>query len=335
MDDVIDELKNIIERKSSGDIDDFLLMNDHYTPIKIDKKNFHPIQDFRPELSNSRWLIIDGGNSIIFDSPSFCLGLIRVAGLVYEANKRISRNISEFYVLITEVDGKYIVKTFPETSFNGLVFDPADDLLKIGKEKCTISRIVSVIRRFAELEHAYALDKDDIGFIILDGTLEARYPHEIDYLNKLYLTGKAAALSKTCALTTKQGFSITKKLLDMSQDGASWYYYPIVINNNPEHNADIYFIRLYGKSDYVFRFELQKGLVDGSIFSLLSMNSKDPIFLGYPYGFIDVDQNARINDEESKMLATRLAAKLGKSWNTLAKTLNSVNAHDILDKIRF
>jgi len=343
MDDVVDEIKHFIDKNSSDDsADDYLLMNGSYEAIALDKKNFHPIDnstdiDDERHKEKSGLLFVDGGNSIIFESANFCLGFIRVAGLVYEDNVRISRHIKEFYVIISQEEEKFVVKTFPDSSMNGIIFDPDDASLKIGKEKCSISRIVSIIRRFAELEHAYSLDSQEISYIILDGTLEARYPFESEYLNKAFLTKKVSALSKTCSLTTKQGKSITKKLLDMSAIiHGSWFYNPIVINNNPMHDAEIYFVRLNGRSDYVFRFEIQKDMKDSRVlFSWLSNNSNDPIFLGYPYGFIDVDQNARIGQEETKMLRMKFAVKLGKRWNDLAENLNSMNAHDMLDKIRF
>jgi hypothetical protein len=247
-------------------------------------------------------------------------------------------------VLITENDSKFNVKTFPDSSFNGLIFDSDDETLRIGKEKCIISRIVSIIRRFCEIDYAYSQDSSDTDIIILDGTLEARYPYEQNYLNKLFLSGKACALSKTCSLTTKNGSSITRKLLALSnqltlhdQLSSAWYYHPIVQNNNVEHKAEIYFTSLNPKSDYVFRFEIQQGFAKDieSLFSTLCKNSNDPVFLGYPYGFIDVDSNARISENELMMQKTRFAVKLGSEWSELSKNLSSMNAHDILDKMRF
>jgi hypothetical protein len=260
-------------------------------------------------------------------------------------NKRNGRKLKEFYLLVKENNGKYYVNTYPKTSFNSVVFDPEDESLRNGLEKCTAARIISVIRRFAELEFAYE-HSSDVDYVLLDGTLEARYPFEEEYLNKLFTSGKACALSKTCALTTKNGLSVTKELLDLGDmDSRSlsksaydiWYYYPIVTNNNPKHIAELYFIKLNHKTNYVFRFEVQKGFAEDTaeLFSILASNSNDPIFLGYPYGLIDVDQYARVSDDESRLLQTKLSVKLGKDWNELSKHINSSNAHSILDKIKF
>jgi hypothetical protein len=336
MDELVKELKNIVAKKDVGD--DYLLMNSKYIPVKIEYKNFQNIVVEKDHKNSKKVLFVDGGNSVLFESAEFCIAFIRIGGIVYSNNKRISRKSQEFYLLIKEDNGKYSVKTYPETSFNTIVFDPEDESLKNGLEKCGITRIVSVIRRFAEIEYAQTY-LSDVDYVIMDGTLEARYPLEEKYLTQLFSSGKACALSKTCTLTTKNGLSVTKKLLDLglASNFERWCYYPIVTNNNPKHSAEMYFIKLNAKTNYVFRFEVQKKFVKdfSELFAILASNSNDPIFLGYPYGLIDVDQYVRVSDDESRLLQTKLSTKLGKDWNELSKHLNSTNAHSILDKIKF
>jgi len=336
MDELVRDLKNVASKKSTDD--DYLLMNSKYVPLKIESKNFHDIHDISApgfiRKSARKTLFVDGGNNVLFDSAAFCVSFVRVAGITYSDNKRIKRALKEFYLLVKENDGKYYVKTYPETSFNLMIFDPEDESLRNGLEKCTAARIVSVIRRFAEIEYAYE-HSNDADYVIMDGTLEARYLFEKDFLEKLFSSGKACSLSKTCALTTKNGVSITKQLLDLHE--GVWYYNPIVTNNNQKHDAEMYFIKLNHKTNYVFRFEIQKKFAGDTaeLFSILASNSNDPIFLGYPYGLIDVDQYARVSDDESRLLQTKLSVKLGKEWNEMSKHINSINAHSILDKIKF
>jgi len=341
MDELVKELRNTMLRKSSGD--EYLLMNSKYVPLKIDLKNYHDINVnnisiINPNYLDKKVLFVDGGNTILFESAAFCAGFIRVGGITYCKNVRVKRSSQEFYLLISEIDGKYNVKTYPKTSFDSIIFNPEDESLKNGSEKCNLARIVSVVRRFAEIEYAYN-NSSDVDYVIMDGTLEARYPFEEKYLERSYSKGKVCALSKTCSLTTKNGFSVTKTLLDLSSEsqGNFWYYYPIVTNNNPMHYAELYFIKLHSKTDYVFRFEVQKNFTGeiSELFPMLLNNSKDPIFLGYPYGLIDVDQYVRVSDDESRLLKIKLSAKLGKDWNELSKHLSSTNAHSILDKIKF
>ena len=334
MDNLVRELRNMVSRKDISD--DYLLMNSKYIPLKIDSKNFHNLmlENASNEKNSKKLLFVDGGNSVLFESAEFCIAFIRIGGIIYSNNKRLSRKSNEFYLFVKENQGRYSVNTYPETSFHKMTFDPEDESLRSGLEKCNVSRIVSVVRRFAEIEYA-ASRCDEVDYVVMDGTLEARYPYEDKYLTKLCSFGKACALSKTCTLTTKNGISMTKKLLDL-RDG-KWYYYPAVTNNNPKHDAEMYFVKLNNKTDYVFRFEVQKkfkGNIE-DLFILLAINSNDPIFLGYPYGLIDVDQYVRVSDDESRLLQTKLSVKLGKDWNALSKHINSTNAHSILDKIKF
>jgi len=334
MDGLVKDLKNFVAKKD--DSDDYLSMNSRYIPVKIESKNFNVLSNVVPNVSHDKKILfVDGGNNVLFESAEFCIAIIRVGGIVYQKNKRIKRNSQEFYLLVKEKGGKYSVKTYPETSFNDITFNPEDESLRNGLEKCSASRIVSVIRRFAEIEYAHEHSKDS-DYVVMDGTLEARYPLEEKYLTRLFSDEKTCALSKTCILTTKNGLCITKKLLDLNPV-STWYYYPVVTNNNPKHDAQIYFIKLNNKTKYVFRFEAQKEFSGDvtELLSLLSYNSNDPIFLGYPYGLIDVDQYVRVSDDESRLLQTKLSAKLGKDWNELSKHLNSTNAHSILDKIKF
>ncbi len=342
MDDMILEIKSFIDNNNHNrsQSDDFLLMDSRYEPIKIDSNNFHEITN-TSKLNKTISLFVDGGNSVLFESANFCLGFIRIVGLKYENNKRTKREKQEFYVFVKEENEKFKIKTFPESKFNNLVFNPDDNSLKTGNERCKPSKIISTIRRFAELELAYKLNSDEINFIFLDGTLDARYDFEIKYINKLISTKKACALSKTCSLTTKNGEAITKKLFDLNdnltESSDCWYFHPLVKNKNQKHPADIYFIKLNENSKYVFRFEIQNDFTGNldELFFFLKSNSNDAVFLGYPYGLIDVDAAARISDEESKMLKTKFMVKMGKDWNDFSKSLNSMNAHDVLDKIKF
>ena len=338
MDGLVEDLKRIVARKDSAD--DHILMNSKYIPFILDVKNFHSINALAQETAKGTVLFVDGGNSILFESAAFCIGIIRVAGIIYSDNKRIRRDAKEFYISVKETSGKYHVKTYPKNSFDGMIFDPEDEALRSGVERCNTSRVVSVIRRFAEIE--YATDNSTgVDYIVMDGTLEARYPSEDTYLEKMFAKANVCAISKTCTLTTKNGYGIIKKLSDMAKDSScdadAWYYAPIVESRNPMHKAELYFVKLHNDAGYVFRLEVQKGFkgdIQG-LFSLLKTNSVDPIFLGYPYGLIDVDQYARISEQESRILQTKISARLGKDWNELSKHLTSTNAHSILDKIRF
>ncbi len=318
MDNLINELKGL---RSDISRESHIIMNKQYSPIIIDKKNFHEIHSSDKEMEIT---FIDGGQSILFEGAGFCIGFIRVAGITYKHNKRISRELIEFTALVREKDGRFIINTFPKNEFDGMIFDPEDESIRSGTERATCSRVIPILRRFAELKHASKFENP-----VLDGTLEARYPYEVDYIKNLK---NPSALAKTCSLTTNAGLGITDYL--NSIDSGSWYYHPIVKNNNKNHKAEIYFLKLNDRSDYVFRFENDGDNVQ-DIMSFLKANSTDPVFLGYPYGLIDADHSARVSEQEKMALQTQISVKLGKEWDQFSKMLKSKNAHEILDNIKF
>lgn len=342
---LLNELKCI---KKAISQDNYLLMNDHYSPLLIDGQNFHRIVDVGSSeklLDNNSFTdsvndivtFVDGGQAILFENTNFCLAFIRTAAVSYKNNVRVSRDMSEFYLLVKEDNGKLKIKTCPSTDFDNLIFDSNDKKIQLDIDTSVCSKIVSMIRRFAELSHAKKINessRDEFNNIILDGTLESRYPNEIEYLKKFK---NISALSKTCSLNTNQGVGVVDCLRAFGNSSINykrWYYYPIVKNNNPDHLAEIFFVKLNEKSDYIFRFE-HKGKNAEAVIRILSNNSLDPLFLGYPYGLIDVDNFARISDQEKKILQTRISVKLGPQWNEFSKNLKSMNAHEILDNIKF
>jgi hypothetical protein len=321
-------------------------MNSHYVSIPLSPDNFHSIKN--PEsfvrsantseplvsdadinkLTFNRLTFIDGGQAVLYDTPGLAIGFLRIGAITYNLLEKTDKFKTEFYVLVS-LDKIFTVHTFPKTAFDGMTFEPDDDSLKNGIDRCLPSRIISVIRRYAELELASKFD-----IPILDGTLEARYPHESEYLSKLK---GAVAVSKTCALTLNTGESITRRLYSMKQ--GIWYYYPLVKNNNKTHLAEIYFVKFHEKSKHVFRTELNASLISNNLsevmLTCLKLHSNDPVFYGYPYGLIAVDEYVRVSEEECGYLKTKLNMKLGKSLTDFELEEHSIDAHAILDKIKF
>ena len=142
------------------------------------------------------------------------------------------------------------------------------------------------------------------------------------------------ALSKTNTLISETGYPISALIEELSPE-SSWYYHPIVEINHTQHRAELFFVKLQNKSKHIFRFEVFKEnkFDKDELFSLLKQNSKDPVFIGYPYGLIDADRFARVSNRETEYLKTLIISKAGKGWEKLTKYFSSVNAHDILDRI--
>jgi len=344
MDSVIIEeiLKNLKQSTINGE-DKPKFSDSSYKAFDISKNNFHEIKYY---VSKKKLAFVDGGNAEILKAPNFSLQFIRVYANIYFKNKKIDSIKNEFYALITSLNKEeiyYKTKLFPLTESlldeKKLIFNSFDKTLISGINRVVISRIADVIRRFAELKLASRiidkLEKEDI--IVLDGDLQAKYTNESKYLDELYNKAEekgilVGALSKTCNLLTEKGNSLSVLLLSKASL-LEWYYYPIVEIRSEKHKADMYFLKLNRNSKYIFKFEIHNYKEIEEIFSLLKEQSKDPIFLGYPYGLIDADKNARVSNNELNYIKTKFKTKLGKEWEKLESYSNALNAHDVLDSV--
>ena len=65
----------------------------------------------------------------------------------------------------------------------------------------------------------------------------------------------------------------------------------------------------------------------------MANNCNDSVFIGYPYGLIEADKNARVSNNEKNMLLTLFSAKFGKDWEKIKESLSNLDAHEILDSI--
>ena len=310
--------------------------------IPVSEDNFHEIEKSE---SSSKIVFIDGGNAEILKAVNFSLQSIRVGGVIFQNNKKIKAEKKEFFVLIhafTEDDKlKYKAEVFGDEVIGGCVFDSMDKTIMNGKERADASKIGGICRRFAEISFAKKmideLNENDI--IVLDGSLRCFVTNEKEYMQKLY--GKSvekkvvvSALAKTSRIFSDQGSCFITELKKLGNFD-KWYYYPVVELNDPNYEARVAFVRLNDKSNYIFNFEQYNGQEDKikEVVGLLSKNSNDAVFPGYPYGLILVDQLARISNKEKDYLLTMFQIKAGKDWSRIKEHLNALDAHDILDNI--
>lgn len=335
---IITALNNSLTEKG-----EYAQFNDpSYKPIKISKDNFHEIKDTE---SNKKIAFIDGGNNEILKAPNFSLQLIRIYCAIYQKNKRISSKKREFYILINAInqDNNLIYKTkFFGLNKEEIKFNSFDETIRQGRHRISISSIGNAIRRFTELETAKniinELNHNDI--ILIDGDLKASITNEINYFNGLYKKAIEkniiiCAISKTSELFTEKGNALIPTLNELSPE-KEWYYYPLVEINNKNHKVDMYIVKLHKNSRHTFKFEIFKEINynKDEILSLLKNNSKDPVFLGYPYGLIEADKFARISNKEGDYLKTIFLTKLGNNQK-IAQYLNTLNTHNILDSISY
>jgi len=310
--------------------------------IPISKDNFHEIVD---NNLSSKIAFIDGGNAEILKAVNFSLQVIRVGSVVFQNNKKIKSEKKEFYALtnafIENGKLKYKTEVFGEDILGSLEFDSMDKTIMNGWQRADISKIGGIVRRFAEINFA-KLTADELSqgdIIVLDGSLRCCVTNENELMQKLYdkAAGKGVivcALAKTSRIFSDQGNCFISELDKFRVSGA-WYYYPVAELNDKNHQARISFVKLNKAGSYIFNFEQYKGQEDKikEIVSLLSKNSNDAVFPGYPYGLILADILARISNKEKDYLLTMFKIKAGKEWGKIKTYLNVLDSHDILDSI--
>ncbi len=351
-----DKIISLVKNNISNIDDNHVQFSDtNYKPFNIDKNNFKEIKDVD---SNNKIAFIDGGSSEIIKSSNFSLNLIRIYYTTYKENKRINSKKQEFYAFthtknidnelfynaeFTNNDNKNnnieINNLLPNNE--DLLLSSFDETIKQGITRASISNVSNVIRRFSELKTAINLtdnlDENDI--IVLDGSLQCTFTNEKKYFEELYKKAEEkniiiSGLSKTTTLMTDRGNSIANALNKFNIDG-KWFYNPVVEIKASNHKAEMAFVKLHESSKYIFRFEIHKEQKQhlNNVISLISNNCKDAVFIGYPYGLIEADRNARVSQQEKEMLLTLFSTKLGKDWEKIKESLSNVDAHEVLDNI--
>ncbi|MFH0868580.1 MAG: DNA double-strand break repair nuclease NurA [Candidatus Woesearchaeota archaeon] len=346
---IYDQIIDLVKNNISNINDNRVQFSDPaYQAFDFDIKNFKKINN---SDSNNKIAFIDGGSSEIIKSSNFSLNLIRVYCTVYQNNKRINAKKQDFYAfahaknigneLFYDVEFIDDEKNKIDLDKNDLLLSSFDETIKQGITRASISNMSSIIRRFSELKTAENiinnLNKDDI--IVLDGSLQCTFTNEKKYMDKLYEKASQkniiiCGISKTTTLMTDQGNSISNALNKFNIEG-KWFYHPIAEIKSNGHKADMAFVKLHESSKYIFRFEIykeQKQYLE-QVISLLANNCKDAVFVGYPYGLIEADKNARISNQEKDMLLTLFSTKFGKDWEKIRESLSNINAHEILDSI--
>jgi|TARA_B100001964_G_scaffold224653_1_gene271709 hypothetical protein len=371
MQEIYNQIINLVKNNISNVNDNHVQFSDpNYKPFNFDKNNFHEIKNIE---SNNKIAFIDAGSSEIIKSSNFSLNLIRVYYTIYQNNKRINAKKQDFYAFVytKNIDdelyynAEFIDYNLKSDNYNNennnlikneiknnneknifpnnedLLLSSLDKTIKQGITRASISNMSGVIRRFAELKAASSvidlLNNDDI--IVLDGSLQCTFTNEKKYFEKLYEKASnkniiICGLSKTTTLMTDKGSSIANALNKLNQKG-KWLYNPIADIKSNQHKAEMSFVKLHESSKYIFRFEIYKEQKQhlNNIISLIANNCKDSVFIGYPYGLIEADRNARISHQEKQMLLTLFSTKLGKDWEKIKQSISSINAHEILDSI--
>ncbi len=347
---IYSQIISLVKNNISDTDDNYIQFSDsNYTPFNFDKNNLYQIKNAE---KNNKIAFIDGGSAEILKSSNFSLNLIRVYCTIYKNDQRINSKKFDFYSFISAKNignelfyNADFIKLNDENNVipnnEDLLLSSLDETIKQGITRASISNVANVIRRFSELKTAINvisnLNEDDI--IVLDGSLQCTFTNERKYFEELYKKAIEkniiiCGLSKTTTLMTDKGNSISNALNKFDIDG-KWLYHPVAEIKINSHKAEMAFVKMHEKSRHIFRFEIykeQKEKLHETI-SLLAANCKDAVFLGYPYGLIEADKNARISNQEKGMLLTLFSAKFGKDWEKVKESLSNVDAHEILDNI--
>jgi len=324
MDELREKINNIVHKVAE------------ITPItkrfgKINLNDFKSINIGNKKF-DGKICFIDGGNNELISTPSFSLQFIRTASIIFRDNKRIKEEINEAYCL-AEKKKDYISCTF----FNSNDMEEEKGVFEdlIIKENVSVSKAVEYARRICELrtiiKNLEKLEKEDI--VVLDGSLEPTFEEDKRTLENLFelSEGKAfiSSLVKTNRILTEEGNDLLP-LLSQKAPRGKWFL-------KSEKNGNISFVKLHEKSNHIFRFEVlnRKEHAEpekyNGIFEALVENSKDPLFMGYPYGLIIADKRAKVSNEELSFLKTKIITKI--DFKALKPHLSSIDAHDILDVI--
>ncbi len=318
IEEIAKRLKSINENyKFEGDELDF--SNKNYSPEKFSENNFYNISIVN---SDKKISFIDGGNIEIVKKPDLSVQLIRVYCTTYQNNKRIESEKYEYFCLTKISDGVFQSEIFSDNNeivpdISDLSLRSDDITIKQGLARASVSKIGNIARLFSELILAKKVSSK-VDYVVMDGTLQEQMTGHSKYLKPL-LEVNVCAIAKSSQLVTKSGRSLESAF----KKKGMWYYSPLVKAENSEVN--MYVVKLHDRGK-CFRFEVN-GKISDELLSLLVVNSRDPVFFGYPYGLIEADTFARVTNQEKEYYSTLLYSKVG--------LFEEKGSHEILDSISY
>lgn len=303
--------------------------------IDFKKENFQTLTAHK----KGKVAFIDGGNNEILVTPSLAIHMIRLYYSIFEDGKKVDYKKMDFLILAkVNMDNKcYEVEIKSKE-------DVFEKHYKIEKknllgEEIGISGIGGVIRRYGEWlvieKLCKSLKHGDL--IVRDGALQTSFQKEHEYAkNAINITQKKGVniigVSKTCSLLTTTGFPLSAAVHIFAEkcniEGA-WSYHPLIKEKGKGMYGLPAVVKYHPHSQYVLRTDVLKFSEDH--LSLLAGYSSDPSLLGYPYGLIDADINARITDREKVLLKNMVENIIDED---MRKGIRSLDLHDRLSKLR-
>ena len=332
--------KSIQELEGKTDLGKPYFSSKNYKAIDFSQEHFREIKNTNRD---AKLCFIDGGNQEIASAANFSLHACRVYYGIFEKSKRINQHAESFFTLTTAEPRNgtiyYVSKVIPmrdsEYLPSDFEIDSSDHSITIGGHMAKINSLGGVMRKLAEWTIINrALQELNAGDVVVkDGTLQLTITGEEQYAGPIMeqcidkgvaLTG----LAKTSNLFTTTGLPLFYAINKLSSSGEKWCYNPICEISSLKHEVEMCAVKLHEASGYVFRFEISKQQESQlhNVVSLLADNAKDPSFIGYPYGLIDADKQAKGPNDEIKAAKALLGA-----YNS--GLMRSVDAHDLLNRL--
>lgn len=331
-----DKNKINIMTELAGQVRNLIKNKKEETSLSLD--NFFRIV---PETLIHNISFIDGGNSELLSTPSFCLSLIKISAERYKLLEHEETLSSSFYVIVICNGEEFIASTIAIEDNLGINIEKTKfPIVHKGRQQ-SAGDITNIVRRYLELNtlKKLALDNSKQGqIIILDGHLESDSAIEERLLKEISEIADKnnsliASLAKKTTMLMKNGDSIISRLL-MNAPKGEWYY-PLQASKNLVKTT---FMKLQDKSEFVFKFQTRtanENIDFQRIANTLAKHSTDAVFPGYPYGLIKADHNARVSNQETAYQRTLLISELGDDWPKLKSMLDLPDAHKILDIMRY
>ena len=350
---VVEKIIKALEEDVNRGLGRPYLQSENYKVYDFNEENFKPLKDVEPRLM----AFVDGGNNTVLNAPTFSLQINRVYFNLFWGKERqrpsseIPEKIEFLSYLNVSKDGQVgKVKIFPLSEEHSRYLPREKDLrvtLPGPPDFYQRSRMFSVARRFAEWSfsmHIIEEELDDGDILVRDGSLQASFEGENEYLDRVMKTAhkmgvNLVGLSKTSTLSTDTGNSLIASIKKFAENKKydRWCYYPIAkeMVNGERPGSMIMAVKLHKLTEYIFRMDfLKTGHDEVEVVSAIGENTVDPTFPGYPYGLIDADLNARVRMDEVKLYRTRILSALSEDvLEKLKSHIRALDAHEKLNMI--
>lgn len=284
--------------------DQCVLLDGKKTMLK--KEGFQPL----PQSSSSEenLYFIDGGNQELLTTPLFTVQKIRIACVQYKGTKRIGIEEDTYFALATNDKTVWLQNEDDVTRF-GFEENPVDSMRKT-------------------LEYEKAVSKaQNKGFVIVDGNISSKNVKQNTY-KKVIKQTNIVGITKTTTAKNEEGLPANLILHTFTKKNKIQKPYLFFLHE--ANKVKTHLVCYHGYK--VLRLDLTNKDVK-NVLESLTKHFYDPVFLGYPYGLVDADDQARITNKEVQESALVLKKRLGLETFEILK--ESYDSHDVLDSIKF